>query len=63
MAGIGEVCSHNGALLFAVEAAVKIQNSKTVTEEKSYWLLPSAVSKVKCIKFFINRFTLFRLFT
>ena len=32
MAGIGEVCSHVGALLFSFEAAVKIRNSKTVTE-------------------------------
>ena len=46
MAGIGEVCSHVGALLFAVEAAVKIRNTKTVTEEKAYWLLPSAVPKI-----------------
>ncbi|XP_014679849.1 PREDICTED: uncharacterized protein LOC106819776 [Priapulus caudatus] len=46
MAGIGEVCSHVGALLFAVEAAVKIRNSRTVTEEKCYWL-PSAVTKVQ----------------
>ena len=35
MAGIGEVCSHIGALLFAVKAVVKIRHSKTVTEEKS----------------------------
>ena len=41
MAGVGEVCSHVGALLFAVEVAVKIRTSKTVTEEKADWLLPS----------------------
>lgn len=46
MAGIGEICSHVAALLFAVEAAVKIRDSKTVTETKSYWLLPSSVKKV-----------------
>lgn len=40
MAGAGEVFSHVGALLFAVEAAIKIRNSKTVTQEKAYWLLP-----------------------
>ena len=33
MAGVGEVCSYDGALLFAVEVAVKIRTSKTVTEE------------------------------
>ena len=46
MAGIGEVCSHVGALLFSIEAAVKIRNSKTVTEEKAYWMLPNVVHKV-----------------
>lgn len=46
MAGIGEVCSHVGAVLFAVEAAVKIRNTKTVTQEKAYWLLPSSISKI-----------------
>lgn len=40
MAGAGEFFSHVGALLFAVEAAIKIRNSKTVTQEKAYWLLP-----------------------
>ena len=34
MAGICEVCSQVGTLLFSIEAAVKIRNSKTVTEEK-----------------------------
>ena len=42
MAGTGEVCSHVGAVLFAVKAAVK-----TVTQEKAYWLLPSSISKVR----------------
>jgi hypothetical protein len=37
MAGTGEVCSHVGAVLFAVKAAVKIRNTKTVTQEKAYW--------------------------
>ncbi|XDV13806.1 hypothetical protein PO909_002133 [Leuciscus waleckii] len=55
MAGLGEVCSHVSALLFAIEATVKLRNSKTVTQEKSYWLLPSAIKKVifffcKCFK-------------
>lgn len=49
MAGLGEVCSHVSALLFALEATVKLRNGKTVTEEKSYWLLPSAIKKVNCI--------------
>ena len=47
MAGTGEVCSQVGAVLFAVKAAVKIRNTKTVTQEKAYWLLPSSISKVR----------------
>ena len=35
MAGLGESCSHVGALLFYVEAAVRIRESKTVTGEKA----------------------------
>jgi hypothetical protein len=33
--------------LFAIEASVKIRNSKTVTEEKAYWMLPTTVNKVE----------------
>ena len=46
MAGLGEACSHISALLFAVEATVKIRDSKTVTEEPAYWLLPSGIKSV-----------------
>jgi len=46
MAGLGESCSHVGALLFWVEAAVKIRNSKTVTQSPAYWLLPTGIQKV-----------------
>ena len=41
MAGIGESCSHIGAVLYCIEATVRIRDSKTCTEEKTYWLLPS----------------------
>ena len=44
MAGLGEICTHVAALLFAIEATVKVRDSKTVTEEKAYWLLPAGVS-------------------
>ena len=40
MAGLGESCSHIGAILFYVEFAVRVRDSKTCTEEKAYWLLP-----------------------
>ena len=34
MAGLGESCSHVGAILFYIEAAVLLRDSKTVTGEK-----------------------------
>ena len=46
MAGLGESCSHVGALLFFIEAAVKIRDSRTVTEQKAYWMLPSACKEI-----------------
>ncbi|CAC5409061.1 unnamed protein product [Mytilus coruscus] len=46
MAGQGEVCTHVAALRFAVDASVQLRESKTVTEEKSYWLLPTSVKGV-----------------
>lgn len=46
MAGLGEACSHIGALLFYIETAVRIEKAKTVTQEKAYWLLPSGIDKV-----------------
>jgi len=46
MAGLGESCTHVAALLFAIEASVRIRQSKTCTEEKAYWMLPSSLNKV-----------------
>ncbi|CAC5386579.1 unnamed protein product [Mytilus coruscus] len=34
-------------MVFAIEATIKLKNSQTVTQDKSYWLLPSAVQKVE----------------
>ena len=42
MAGLGEACMHIATLLFAIDATVKILDSKTVTQEPAYWLLPAA---------------------
>ncbi|XP_069139431.1 uncharacterized protein [Argopecten irradians] len=46
MAGLSESCSHVGAMMFAVDATVKLRDSQTVTQQKAYWLLPSTVTKV-----------------
>ena len=47
MAGLGETCTHVASLLFAVSATVTIRDSKTVTEEKAYWLIPSPVKNIE----------------
>ena len=49
MAGLNEVFSHVGALLFGIEATVKIRNSATVTEAKAYWLLAANMTKIDYI--------------
>ena len=45
MAGLSEVCSHVGALLFALDASVQYRKSTTCTQEKCKWL-PSHVKNV-----------------
>lgn len=47
MAGIAESCTHVGALLFAIEATVRLRGTKTVTDVPSYWAVPSAIRKVQ----------------
>ena len=39
MAGLGEVCTHVGAVLFYLEASAKV--SSTCTQEKCKWVIPS----------------------
>ena len=46
MARLGEVCSHVGAILFAVEAGVRMLKSRTCTSLPCQWLMPSTVTKV-----------------
>lgn len=36
VAGLGETCSHVGALLFAIDDAVRSRDVKTVTSVKAY---------------------------
>lgn len=47
MVGLGETCTHVAALLFLIEATVKLRDSKTVTQKKAYWMLPTGMSKVE----------------
>ena len=46
LVSLSESCSHIGAVLFAVEAGVRMRNSITCTQERSTWLLPSYVKEV-----------------
>ena len=41
MAGLGESCTHVGALLFAMECYVRQRETKTVTQNKAYWIVPA----------------------
>lgn len=47
MAGLAKSCTHVGPLLFKIEAAVRIQGTKTVTDVPAYWMMPSNVDKVR----------------
>ena len=47
MAALGESSySHIGTILFFIDATVRIRNSKTVTEQKTYWMLPTSLKSV-----------------
>ena len=46
MVGLCEACSHVGALLFAIEAVVRMRESVTCTQEKSRWIMPSYVKEI-----------------
>ena len=46
LVSLSESCSHIGAVLFAVEAGVRMRNSITCTQERSTWLLPSYAKEV-----------------
>ncbi|XP_061686948.1 uncharacterized protein LOC133506633 isoform X3 [Syngnathoides biaculeatus] len=45
--GLEETCSQVASLLFWVEANIRIRDSKTVTQEKAYWKLPTPVNDVE----------------
>ena len=48
MAGLGETCSHIAAILFHLEAVVRIQGTKsTCTQEKCQWIIPSYLKNVE----------------
>ena len=46
MAGLSEACSHIGAVLFALEAGVRMRQSVTCTQEKGKRLMPAYVREI-----------------
>lgn len=46
MAGLSEACSHVGAVMYAIETGARMRDSKTCTEEKSKWLIPSYMKDI-----------------
>ena len=40
MAGLGEACTHIGAVLFYLETCTKVNNGKTCTQLKCQWVVP-----------------------
>ena len=46
MAGLAETCSHVGALLYWVDAAVRMRDDTTSTSKPNKWMMPSPVSQI-----------------
>ena len=46
MAGLAETCTHVGALLFKIEAVVRVREKATATGVPAYWIIPSSVNNV-----------------
>uniref|UniRef100_A0A1X7TJH5 PHD-type domain-containing protein n=1 Tax=Amphimedon queenslandica TaxID=400682 RepID=A0A1X7TJH5_AMPQE len=46
MAGLAETCSHVGAILHWIEAAVRINMSTTSTSRENSWLMPTAIDNI-----------------
>ena len=47
MAGLAESCTHIAAILFWIDTKVIMLKSKTVTDEKSYWLVPTNMTHLE----------------
>lgn len=41
MAGLGEACTHVGAMLFYLETSTKVNGGRTCTQQKCQWVIPS----------------------
>ena len=50
MAGLAETCSHIGAVLHWVEAAVRVNMSATCTSKENTWLIPTPKENIPFLK-------------
>ncbi len=41
MAGLGEACTHVGAILFYLKTSTKVNGGHTCTQQKCQWVIPS----------------------
>ena len=57
MAGLSEMCSHVGALLFWVEFTVRKREEKSCTSGPNQWLEPTSVKKVPYLELINTDFT------
>ena len=46
MAGLGETCTHVAAMLFYLEAVVRMKGTRTCTQSQCAWVIPSYVKSV-----------------
>ncbi len=46
MAGLGEACTHIGAVLFYLEASTKMRSEQTCTQSKCQWVIPSSQKEI-----------------
>ena len=47
MAGLGEACTHIAAVLFYLEALVRIQGTGTSTQQVCQWIIPSYMKSIE----------------
>ena len=46
LAGLNEACTHEAAMLIAVEGIVRIHDAQTVTQNKAYWMLSTSLRDI-----------------
>ncbi|XP_051955980.1 uncharacterized protein LOC127624995 [Xyrauchen texanus] len=47
MAGVAEKCAHVAALLYKIDASVRLRGNVTPTDAEAYWVMPPNITKVR----------------